>query len=420
MKKFPVVAFSIMASLLVFSCGKDEVTPENEMPEEFSELTVEQNKEKLEANGIEMIHDLEDLKNSTVADASTNLVNLMEYIDNGNMRKSAGGRILTALQGIQDGKASVNDVFSSLRLKDPVPTGEPESFEAFFDMYAGNYSWVEASQEWNYTAGGSNVTLEFPAVEGGRSNDAVLSIRDYQGVNIANPMDDEYTGDLPTHLVIDMVVSGSKVMEYNFSASYNETGEPESLETSLSIMPFTFAVQLDNTTTEAGFAYSLKKESKILIALNVSAKGDFSTAQTQNADGGMESEVTLNEAAASIQLLNIKIAGNIDVKNLQDEMAGLTEEGDARVEKEVELLNKYYDLVVFYADSKTKIADTEFYTTTYTDYSYNYDTGQYEEVEALEIDMRLVFKDDTKADFETYFGSGFEDIIEEMNSFIEE
>lgn len=412
MRNFRFVGFSLLASLLVFSCSKDEVGP-YEIPEEFSKLTVEQNKENLEASGIELIHDMEDLKNAQAIDASANLVNLMGYIDNGNMRKSAGPRILSTLKGMQEGKATTRDVFSSLRLKDPVPTGDPASIQEFFDIYAGTYSWVAASQEWNYTSGGSRVIFEFPSVEGSSSNDAVLNMHDYQGVNIANPADDAYTGDLPTKLVIDMTVSGSKIMEYNFSASYNEAGEPKSLETSLTLTPFTFAVKLDNATTEAGFAYSLKKEKKVLIALSASVKGDFSTANMETNDA----EDVVDEALANFQLLNIKVVGTLDVKNLSAEFDKITATGDERVEKEVELLNKYYQLAVFYADKQEKIADTEFYTTTDIDYVYNYNTGQYEETEVLTSDIRLVFKDGSKSDFETYFGSGFEDFIEELNSF---
>lgn len=317
---------------------------------------------------------------------------------------------------MQEGKATAKDVFYSLRLNGPVPSGDPASIQEFFDIYAGTYNWEAASQEWNYTTGGKSLIFKFPSVEGKSTNDAVLTIGDYKGITIANPVDDEYAGDLPTNLTIDMTVSGLKVMGYSFAASYNEAGEPKSLTTSLTLTPFTFAVQFDNTTTEAGFAYSLKKDKKVLIALNASVTGDFSAGNMETKDA----EDIINQANAGFQLLNIKTVGTLDAKNLVAEMDKITAEGDARVEKEVELLNKYYDLVVFYVDKQEKISETEFYTTMKTDYVYD-EYGQVTGVEEVPTPgIRLVFKDGSKADFETYFGSGFEDFIEELNGFVTE
>src|SRR5689334_23298974 len=57
----------IAGTCFLNSCKDDEgdaVRPDVEIPTEFSELTVEQNKQKLEDNGIQLVTNLTDMKSS--------------------------------------------------------------------------------------------------------------------------------------------------------------------------------------------------------------------------------------------------------------------------------------------------------------------------------------------------------------------
>ena len=419
MKKSPVIALSLAASLLVFSCNKEEVSPKQEIPKEFSENTVEENKAQLEANGIEMIGQMEELKEIEAVDVSTRLLGLLMVMEEENLGGSAGGRILASLSKIKTGNASATEVFAAMRLKGPVPQGEPETLEDFFTIYAGNYEWVPATEEWDYTAGGEDVIFEFPATENSSSNNAVFSIHDYAGVGLANPMDAEYSGELPTKLVMDLTVEGRELMEYSFSAAYNGNGEPTSVKSSLTLAPFTFAVTLTNDTEKVGAAYSLKNEDKVLIALGINAVGNF---DSNNTDNSVTTEDIIKEASAYFQLLNVKVAGKVDAANLAKEMNGLTgvPGQEAYVAKQVEVLNKHYELSVFYAKEKVKIADTEFYVGVgageHLYDEYGNDLG-YEEIPVPSI--RLIFADGSKADFATYFATGFDNVQKEYDLFFE-
>lgn len=408
MKKIPFIALFAASSMLVFSCNKDEtVEPEIEFVDEFSELTPEENKAKLEDNGIELIREMEGLKDVSAIETAVNLANLLSYL--GDSEASAGGRMMHSFRSLQEGTGSPKEIFSTMRLAADVPSGDPQSIQEFFDTYAGTYNWVAASEEWSYTEGGKDVIFKFPATESGSTNNAVFSMRDYQGTTISNPIEESYSGDLPTRLVMDMTVDGSKVMDYRFAATYNSAGEPASLDISLTLAPYTFTIQQAYTAEAANIDYSLKKDAKLLMAFGANTKGNNFDAD--NLSHGEPQEI-VEEVSAYFQLMNIKIAGTVDVKNLTDGLAQIDYENDAEaVQKEVDLYNQHYKLQVYYADSKLKIADTEFY------YYTGVSEWSGEEYEAVEL--RLVFADDSKSDLETYFNTGFDGFIEELNAFFD-
>lgn len=421
MKQKSLLALSIAGSMFFYSCGKEDVNPDTDTPTEFSEKTVEENKAELEDNGLALIQEMETLKGTSAADAFQNLASLLEsFGSESDMGGSAGGRMIKTLGNIRNGKTTAADLFSTMNIAGPVPSGDPASFQEFFDMYAGTYTWVEANQDWDFTAGEGDVIFKFPAVEGGASNNAVLTLGDYQGKVMDNPLED-YEGDLPTKLSFDLKVDGSSVMGYTFSASYNADGEPSSLASAITVAPFTFGVNMTNSTAKVGLEYSLKNNDRIIMLIGADASGNFSSELADNEQ--IETSDIVTEAAAHFQLLNIKLSGTIDVDGLTAELNKLDDEAADYTQKEAELLNKYYELVVYYADSKQKIADTEFYTYEAEEevWEYNYETGEYDsKIETYtELGVRLIFADGSKSDLENYFETGFADFEAELENFID-
>ena len=120
-------------------------------------------------------------------------------------------------------------------------------------------------------------------------------------------------------------------------------------------------------------------------------------------------------------------AGEVNVKGLDDGLSN----GDLSIEEEADVWNANTTLVVFYADSKKIIADTEFYGTEESEtYSYCWDMnndGQQTPDECQEftdvhenLEIRLVFADGSKSDLETYTDVGFEDIQDEIEAFMDD
>lgn len=409
MKKTPLIALFAACSILVFSCNKDEaVKPENEASDKFSELSVEENKAKMEENGLDMIREMEELKSVSAIETSLNLARLLTYFGEGDA--STGGRMINSLRDMQAGSGSVKEVFSAMRMQGEFPTEEPQSIQDFFDIYAGTYTWAAAKEEWSYTEGGSDVTFKFPSKESGSANNAVFRMGNYQGTNKANPIDESYSGDLPTSLKMDMSVDGNKVMDYSFAATYNDAGEPSSLDVTLALGPFTFAIQQSYNAQAANVTYSLKNEEKLLMAFGADTKGN--NFDSENLDNVDDPSKVVEEISAYFQLMNIKVAGMVDAKNL---MAGLNqidfENDQEATSKALDIYTEHYKLQVYYADSKLKIADTEFYSYTTTD---PWSGEEYEE-----IDIRLVFADGSKSDLENYFETGFDGLAGELQAFFE-
>lgn len=407
MKKLSLIALMAVTSLFVFSCKDDEVSSEAEFPEKFSKLSVEENKAQLENNGISLVNELEGLQGSKSVEATANLVRLFQYLgDEGNMDGSTGGRLLNSVSDLQKDSKSAKKVFSALRL-----TGEePESIQELFNESAGTYTWNAASQEWESTLGGDKIIFKFPSTEAGTNNNAVLSMGDYQGTQVANPIDDEYTGDLPTNLLMDLTVDGDKVLEYSFKATYTNEGIPNSIDTYLAVAPYKYTIKFSNDNKKVEASYSLTNAEKILIAAGANSNGNFTQTNVENSGENPADIVT--DASAYFQLMNVKVSGTVNVKNLWSGLEAIDynnlSEKEAS-EKEAEVYNQNYKLMVFYADSKEKIADTEFYS-----YSENYYNQEY-----YYTDIRMVFADGSKSDFETYFETGFSELQAEIERLME-
>src|SRR5690606_23190081 len=122
----------------------------------------------------------------------------------------------------------------------------------------GTYSWNATAQEWDFVGGSDKVIFKFPSTESGNSNNATYTIHSYAGITTpTSPLSGDYDGDFPSGLSIDLTVNGDKVMEYGFAASYNNDGEPTSVTTSLTLVPFKFEVSLTNNAKDIAVKYSL-------------------------------------------------------------------------------------------------------------------------------------------------------------------
>jgi hypothetical protein len=405
-----------LGGVVLFSCHKDDEVkksdPLTQIPSTFSELTVEQNKTQLEDNGIEVVNGLTELKNSLSVKSSISFSSFLNQAspDNSGMRKTRGLQIVNLLSMFGKGQISSKQLLTNLRTSEDTSS---VSVQEIFSENVGVYTWDGSNKDWAYSKTGSAIVFKFPSTEAGTSNNAVFTIHDYKGVNTPSGFIEDYQGDLPTQLMAELVVDGTKVLEYSYAASYNSNGEPTSFETNLVLNAFKFHVKLSNDTKVAKSEYSLSKSDKILIGYGSEVKGNFASSNVLASESPSS---VIESAAAYFQFMNIRFAGNANVTAIDNTMSS-----NLTVNQKVEALNKNYKLVVYYIDSEKKIADTEFYTTkhTYTTWKYNSTTQEYEEVEVTEdeADIRLAFADGSKSDLETYTNTGFKDLEDSFVDF---
>jgi hypothetical protein len=418
-------ALVIAASVFV-GCSKDDdeiKTTEPEFPTEYSELTVQQNKTNLEDNGVSLINEMSALKESSGIQTSVAFSQhldgstIPDNLDGGRVVNSGGVRLLQALASFGKGKTTPAKTLSGMR----AATGDFESFKAEYNEVLGTYTYSKANDAWTYQEGGDRIVFKFPSTETGTVNNAQYSVFGLETVTITSDLGgDDYNGDYPTALKAELLIDNQKKMEYNFSASYNSKGDPSSVAVSLSIDNFTLAYEVSNNTTDAKFDYTLKSADVLLFGYGARATGDFSSTA---AEGSENAGDVITSGSVYFQIMNIKFSGEANVKALVDGLESAT-----TIEQELKVLNDNYKLLVFYDDSKKKIADSEFYTIEeeYTEYEYVYnpDTENWDEIEHTEtrevLDVRMIFADGSKSDLATYTNAGFEEVRDSFEQFVDD
>jgi hypothetical protein len=435
----PFLKFSafVLAGTMLVACGSDDDAKSNEeetgaeFPTEYADLSVEENKSKLEDNGIEFANSVEALKNSSGIETSIAFSNFASDGDLAVGRKSSLP-IFDLVNNLKDfGRSSkpVDKTLAGMRTSEDI-----ESIQTAFNNAAGTYTYNSQEQVWDSVpaAGSGKIVFKFPSKENGTTNNAEYTIYDYKGVNVSNSaVSEDYPGEYPAGLKIDLTIDGQKKLEYTFAAGYNSKGEPTSLTISVKVDAFVLAYEVSNDGTKASVKYSLKENDKNLYVLGADAEGNFNTTSIENSSGGDD---VVNNGTIYFQILNIKFSGEIDVKTMMTGLKAIPNmEDDLEEEKaEAAVWNANTKMVVFYADSKKKIADGEVVAITKTE-TYTYRNCEWvdeiqdwyceDEVYTNEYntkDLQLVFFDESRMSIETFVESGFGTLTEKLEELLGE
>lgn len=445
------VAVAIMA-FCINSCSEEE--PDNKPCDEpFSQKSVEENKEVVENSAIEMAESMDDMKDLQSVDVAVSLGERLDMDDPfENILKSTSKVSTTfkVIAGLQSGDCGLHDIFKVMK-----STGElsdPETLQEAWDEMVGVYTWNSSTDMWDKTSSSDKVVFKFPSKTDKISNNAELTISNYKGIVISNPIDDEYTGDLPVSLQMGVKVDGTTIISHTFAASYNSDGIPESVAADLTLETFKFEVDLTNNNEEISANCKFIQGDKVLINTGGSIHGDFTGENIDNStithtdtytwmdyvwDDDTQQyvyvEVTeideweeldvgeiINSANVRFQVVNIALKGEANIKALIDEMeiiypddfrddANWDDEEATR--QEAAALNEYITLHAIDQAEETKIAEVEAYVVQeydeWTEGHYNY-----------WVDFRLKFGDESMVDLETYYEEGFEDFIDQVNSIL--
>ena len=447
-----LILLSAVGSLFFLSnCGTEEVTKkEKEIDEELVEeeeeeveeeekspFTPEENKAAIQDIAVDFVSEMKLLEASKASQAAINLALKFkgdddDYeevpIDEG--ARKAIKQISQSTAAFSQGKISGKQFALAAIGEDGDDDDEFDSFQSFFDENKGVYDWDEDTEDFEITTEGGNVvSLRFPSDESSTTNDAIFTIRSYEGKVINdNPVSDDYIGELPTKLVADLTIDGIKEMEYSVTAAYNAVGEPTQLDTKLFMNPFTLSASLTNTTTRVATSINLSRDAKVIIGSSVSFDGNFTEDNIRDAEDDESIGDVVTDASMTFTLLNLKIEGSVMVDDLEDAVIGLDtyyEAGydDASVKAEVianepkieTALNAHTKFKMKYADSGAKAADMEWYT-----FIEKEDEGmEYEEV-WVNYGIRMTFEDGSKVDFVDFVETGMGELESSINSFIDQ
>lgn len=432
MKKFYLISLALAATF--FTSCKDDESKGGEKPK-----TPEDNKIAIQNSAIDMVGQFSELEATPAVQASISLGFIIDNFDGAD----EGARIATqdrisgisylnkSIIGFADTKLSMSG-FANQPTK--LSAEEEESIQSLFDDNKGVYEWNASTEDWDLTtAGGSVIQLKFPADKDGTTNNAVLTLKSYTGTTIANPIDEDYSGDLPESLSMDLTIDGSVEMEYSFDIDYNSNGEPEKVETSLLLNPFKLSYSATNTTSKIGTSASLTNGKVTVIGVGYEINGNFSETAINAAED--EEDIfkdVITAASFEYTMMNLEISGEIDLPNFYDAVAdidiyeeadkfdgeSLTAEQTSKVEAGATALeaalNSNTTLTMKYVDSGAKAADIEWKT-----YTETYSNDWWEEI-YVEIGANMVFADESKVDLEDYMTTGFEQLEASINQLLDQ
>ncbi len=387
--------------LVLISCKKDKDDDPFNAP--YSELTVEENKDNVEQEGIEFVDDLRDLQDAEAIEVLVQMGELMGGED--DPMAIAPFDVGSSLKGSE---ATAKVLLNSLKST----TEDPNSFSEIWAEIKARYTWND--QVFDSTGSDDALIIEFPGKEGDVTNTAVLTVNEFGVVDITDPVEwpEGVDPELLTSLHAELTYNGVTIASFDFDASYQSNGMPVEVTGTLTIADFVFKVDVQHSPySSASITYNLKKGDKLLFEVYLSAKGNWSDENIEtNAEESPEE--IINSANAHLIILNLKVLGQINIKAIVSKLKEL-EEDESITDEEfcdamVESINKNAKLVVIYVDSNTKIASAEAYTY-YDEYKQEYYPS-----------MRFVYADGSKVDADTYYNHELTSFFEELNGFIDE
>lgn len=432
----PFLKFSafFFASALLVACGSDDDAKSTEetgaeFPTEYSDLTIEENKGKLQDNGIEFVNSVEALKNASGIETTIAFSNFVDASELPNSLEVGGRRsslpifnLVNNLKAFATKGQPVDRTLEGMR-----KAGEVESIQTEFNQAAGIYTYNREEQTFDFSEGSSDkIVFKFPSKDEGTTNNAEYTIYNYKGVKVTNSaVEEDYTGEYPTSLNIDLKIDGQKKLGYALTAAYNSKGEPTAFSLAVTVDAYVLAYEVSNDGSKASVRYSLKQNDKNLYVLGADAEGNFNTGDIEDSNGGDD---VVNKGTIYFQMLNIKFSGEIDVTALMAAIKAIPNQEDEAEEKaEAAAWNANTQMIVFYADSKKKIAEGEVVTISKTreyydcvlDENENWDCGWKNE-EYISKDVQLVFADDTRMSLETFGETGFDNLSEKIKDLVGE
>ena len=442
-----LIILGLLLMISFIACEKDKKTGDGQkdpvFDAPFSENTTEENKENLEQTGMDMMDEITQLEDVQAIGIIVQFVNLM---DSTSDEGSIANELLEPLEmvaSIKTGDATPGDVLRKIKST----AEEPLSLSEEWENIAARYTWNFDNGYFDSTGSADALIFEFPGLDGDETNTAVLTVSSVNFYDVPDPMEvwpsEDIEAELPSSLQVDLKYNGITVASFNFSAAYTTIGLPTSINATLSVDEFSFVLAMThNPYASASITASFKHNNDILMELHVAGNGDWSDENIENnmvthydtiylwdwdpvlgwyetdeiddIDQWDEVEVEeiIKSGNAHIIVMNIKIAGMVNIKSLGDIIRELEEDEEITEEEAmnqlVEAINTHAALVVVYEDTNEKLADLEAYMVYDSEYDDYY------------IDLRFIFADGSKVDAETYFEEGFDDFIDALNDFITE
>lgn len=407
-----------MLFLGVISCQDKESIPS----EKTSELSAEQQKERLDQEGINFISHLEGMEKPDLMDPLIYFIDISQYLETDQFDLSS---MVAHSFILSSEKRSGNPLKSAV-------TDNSTSFKKMMNDNQGIYTYNRTKETWSKTAASGKIEFVFPANKSTTTNNTTFIFSNLNTIAVSN--NDLYVDleDLPKTLDVSLKVDNIEKYGYSIANEYNSDDIPTKESSTLIIAPYRFTEEysLSKDKTVA-FSSTMSTNNTVFMTINVTSDGDF-TNNLFTADSIVEEDI-VNKVNASMQIENVKVVGNLEFKSLAIKLKEL----DSKYEKQYNPNNDqypkaYYDdyvsafiangtVKILFVDKNEVFAKLLPYVANETDWYYAYNASTYnwdrKEYNRNFIDFKLEFTDGSKVD-DSYFDSGFSTFVDKLNSVI--
>jgi hypothetical protein len=374
---------------------------EEEETETSTTLTIEQGKNELEDNTLELLDKVENFKNNS---ALNEIIELAEYLSTESALKSSSfqKKTLNTLSNISEIKTSSNN-FLIFNAKQATTILSESSLIDDFNDEKGIYDWNPETEEFDKTGDSDDIIYNI-AYNNGKT--AVFSFTDFNTTYVGSDNDEE----LPTLAKANLKINNNTVFSQDFSATF-QNGQliPKKIDNKTTIGDFSFVTShtnSNNSTIQQNFEFKLSND--VIMGFNLSTKGNFSN----DLDGDVED--VLDNMTMSFQFLNATLS-----MSAKDD--GFDSDKELSIDEQISLLNS--NMTAELSINNKSIAKSIFYKDQdiYTNYMYNSNTQQWEEVEVSEdiVNVKFLFEDGTTSDFDTYFDGSFTSLEDKFETVFE-
>lgn len=402
MKKISLYLLLATGISVAPSCKKDTVAP----TAPTAPTTVyndEQNKENLQNTGLSMMKEMDDAKNLVGIDYTKHFADLVEKADPfGSSAAFMPMKVISDLASFGE-NGSTKALESSLKRG-----GNEDNLNDLYSNRVGEYKWNGKTWIKN-TAVKDKIILRFPSSDAKTVNNASYEITfvNYAGAGLP----DDLKGNVPSSVNAKFIVDGKTLVQLEFKGVYNTDAIPSLLDAKLSVFPYSFSSTFTNTSSNISKVFAFKRNDKTLLAMGANIKGNLDKVTIENMINNKNAE-EINKVVKSIsaytQIFDIIIKGEANVDGIVNDLKGKNEVSE---DEQAATANKNLKVGVYYVSSGQQIANSEFYV---KEHKYQYGTVLNTE---KELDIRMVFKDGSKADLETYFKNGFDKLGDEFEKF---
>lgn len=391
-KRSFIIAFA--AATIFASCG-DKKTEET-----YSNLTVEQHKEKFVESGIEVVNEMEEMSDMPALHAASDLLVLLD-------EESAAAQALT--HSIKATKLLSGEK-SGLSLK--ATSEEVIGFMEDYNKEKGVYTYNFTTGEFDKTAGNDYV-IKFP-IGTSTTNNGEFAFTGLKYITQEYVDIDNIAVEQPTAFAMTLKNSTTSLMAYTFSATYNSDGFPTNLTEQLTMGNYVIYTKFTYSSSTITAEQSFKHNSKNILSCSFSTSGNFSydnIVENGNSEDPSNQDV-ISSTNAMFALGNYKLQAGANWKDLKNALTNETSSEEAYYKELASTFNKNAKLHLKYYDSNEIIAASEYYA--YEEIDEWYDDYSY-----WTLGMRMKFNDGSVMD-DSLFEDGMEDLENSFDNMIEE